>query len=84
MNTQGMRQCWYLTVNLFFMKITAKGHIKNGKLVINKSELPVFLHIISIQKNKPVNVIVEAICSRIFEYRNTITERKINAKFINL
>jgi len=42
------------------MKITAQGHIKNGKLVINKSELPVFLHIISTQKNKPVNVIVEA------------------------
>lgn len=60
MNTQGMRQCWYLTVNLFLMKITAKGHIKNGKLVINKSELPVFLHKISTQKNKPVNVTIEA------------------------
>lgn len=42
------------------MKITAKGHIKNGRLVINKSELPVFLHKISTQKNKPVNITVEA------------------------
>jgi hypothetical protein len=41
------------------MKITAKGHIKNGRLVINKSELPVFLHKISKQKNKSVEVIVQ-------------------------
>ena len=42
------------------MKITANGHIKDGRLKINKTELPVFLHKISTQKNKPVKVIVEA------------------------
>jgi hypothetical protein len=42
------------------MKITAKGYIKNGKLKINKTELPVFLHKISTQKNKPCEVIVVA------------------------
>jgi hypothetical protein len=46
------------------MKITAKGHIKDGRLKINKNELPVFLHKISTQKNKPVNVIIESGCKR--------------------
>lgn len=41
------------------MKITAKGHIKDGRLKINKNELPVFLHKISKQKNKSVEVIVQ-------------------------
>jgi hypothetical protein len=39
--------------------IKANGHIKDGKLRINKTELPVFLHKISIQKNKTCEVIVK-------------------------
>lgn len=39
--------------------IKASGYVKNGKLRINKTELPVFLHKISTQKNKPCEVIVK-------------------------
>lgn len=39
--------------------IKASGYIKNGKLRINKTELPVFLHKISTQKNKPCEVIIK-------------------------
>lgn len=39
--------------------IKASGYIKDGKLRIKKTELPVFLHKISKQKNKPCEVVVQ-------------------------
>lgn len=38
--------------------IKASGYIKDGKLRIKKTELPVFLHKISKQKNKPCEITV--------------------------